>query len=490
MALTDPALPQPQRALRALTILEAGRGILQSQSIETRSDLTALREAHPELADRFAELRDHLDRGSDPRTLDSHESRKFADLALLAADLADTLDHIRSLGGFESFALPPTGDELLAEAAHGPIVTFSVSSHRCDALVLTGEGVTAVPLPTVTAELIYEQIDAFRLAVAESSDPRSDRLGAQAKVRDVLEWIWDNLTGPVLKTLEWDRAPEPEEPLPRIWWAPGGVLSFLPLHAAGHHTTDSQTADGQTDPGSYAPTVMDNAVSSYTPTIRALRHARERHAARLTQPASSLIIGMPTTPGLPADSHLSHVPEEVEAVRKLVPTPLVLLEPEDEPTRDRVLTELPRHAYVHFACHGTSDTDDPSASRLLLHDHATAPLTVASLAPINLARARLAYLSACDAATNASMELLDEAIDLASAFQLAGFPSVVGTRWAIDDEVAVMITERFYADIRDGASGDLRVAEAARALHRAVLRQRDDLPATPTLWASYFHTGV
>ena len=84
------------------------------------------------------------------------------DLAPLAAELADILDRIRGLEGFESFALPPTVDELLAEAAHGPIVTFSVSSHRCDALVLTAEGVTAVPLTTVTADLVYDQIDAFQ----------------------------------------------------------------------------------------------------------------------------------------------------------------------------------------------------------------------------------------------------------------------------------------------------------------------------------------
>jgi hypothetical protein len=36
---------------------------------------------------------------------------------------------------------------------------------------------------------------------------------------------------------------------------------------------------------------------------------------------------------------------------------------------------------AHFGCHAESHPDDPSRSRLLLHDHETAPLDVASLFP-------------------------------------------------------------------------------------------------------------
>ena len=61
LALSDPAVPEPQRPARALRLLEAARGVLLSQALSTRGDLSELRERHPELAARFIELRDWLD---------------------------------------------------------------------------------------------------------------------------------------------------------------------------------------------------------------------------------------------------------------------------------------------------------------------------------------------------------------------------------------------------------------------------------------------
>ena len=90
---------------------------------------------------------------------------------------------------------------------------------------------------------------------------------------------------------------------------------------------------------------------------------------------------------------------------------------------------------------------DPSRSRLLLHDHVRDPLTVAALASLDLDQARLAYLSACTTARMSGTRLLDEAIHLASAFQLAGFPRVIGTLWEIDDNTAIAIADTFYAGL-------------------------------------------
>jgi hypothetical protein len=46
---------------RGIELLEQGRSVLWGQLLETRSDLTVLHEAHPELAARLDRLRDMLD---------------------------------------------------------------------------------------------------------------------------------------------------------------------------------------------------------------------------------------------------------------------------------------------------------------------------------------------------------------------------------------------------------------------------------------------
>ena len=184
-------------------------------------------------------------------------------------------------------------------------------------------------------------------------------------------------------------------------------------------------------------------------------------------------------------------------VQHRLPSPTLLTEPPADrdatagqvPTRAAVLKHLPRSAIAHFACHGHTDLADPSQSRLLLHDHLRNPLTVAALASFSLDHARLAYLSACSTARIADARLLDEAIHLTSAFQLAGFPHVIGTLWEIDDEIAVEIADSFYAALTD-ADGALDPDLAARALHHAARAQRNQHPAAPYLWASHIHAGA
>jgi hypothetical protein len=51
----------------AIELLEEGRAVLWGQRLETLSDVTALRRARPDLAERFEQLRDRFDSGlADP----------------------------------------------------------------------------------------------------------------------------------------------------------------------------------------------------------------------------------------------------------------------------------------------------------------------------------------------------------------------------------------------------------------------------------------
>jgi hypothetical protein len=467
-----------ERAFRALRLLETGRAVLLSQALDTRSDLTDLHQRDPVLARRFVELRDLLDR----------PDRALRDRRGLADEFDAIQARIRAMDEFATFGLPPSADELRSEAVQGPVVVFSTGTFRCDALLLTPGRITAVDLPGLTRDALVSQVLAFHEAVRATADPTAtpaDQDAAQLTMSQVLAWLWDTAAGPVLQALGYDREPPADQEWSRVWWAPGGLLGLLPIHAAGHH----QDAPGH-------PAVMDRVISSYTPTVRALRYARQRAGAEVGVPDRSLIVAMPATPGLAGGGGLPGVHAEVNRVRAMLPDPVVLSEPEPGgppgplPTKANVLARLPGCAIAHFACHGATNPADPSQSLLLLHDHASEPLTVASLAPVNLSRARLAYLSACQTAAIVPTDrLVDEALHLATAFQLAGFPSVVGTLWEITEPAAASVAAAFYAGLSTGR-GVLDTGRAAVALHHAVRARRDRHPARPFLWAGYLHAGA
>jgi CHAT domain len=407
----------------------------------------------------------------------------------MAGELATVLSQIRALDGFATFGQPPALSELLAEAAAGPIVTFNISRYRSDALLLTGDGVTSLPLPGLAQDTLEAQVISFHEALRAAADREAStgtRAAAQGTLQEILGWLWDTAAEPVLGALGYHRQPPPGMAWPRIWWAPGGRLSLLPIHAAGHHLASPASGPGRR-------TVMDRVISSYTPTIRALRYARQ-HRASVPAGGPALIVAMPVTPGLP-DGALPHVTAEAARVRAHLPGAIELAEPPWPPgtsyaipTRANVLANLAGCTIAHFACHGASHPADPSRSLLLLHDYDQHPLTVASLAPVNLSRAQLAYLSACRTAFTSAPGLFDEATHLTTAFQLAGFTHVIGTLWEINDQVAVVVADDFYTALQAG-SGVVDTSRSAAALNHPVRALRDRYLLTPSLWAAYLHAG-
>ena len=492
-----------QRAARALQLLETGRAVLLSQALETRTDLTDLRNRYPALAMRFSDLRNRLDQpsgmqGTEASPAVTHVTPQEPYPAQqyrqwLSDEFASLLAQIRVLDGFASFGLPPDTDELLADAQHGPVVTFNISSHRSDALLLTKAGISSMEIPALGHDTLIDQINAFHQTVHAVTNPdlHVNRWAAQQTLLRILEWLWDCAAEPVLRQLGYDGQSTHGGELPRVWWIPGGLLGLLPLHAAGYHSPHQSS-------GQPPRAVMDRVISSYAPSIRSLRQARQ-HTANATARSRALVVAMPTTPGLPGNAPLPNVAAETEIVRSLLTEPTVLTEPDPGetppggpsalPTRANVLAQLPACTIAHFACHGFSHPTDPSQSYLALHDHEKAPLTISSLAAADLADARLAYLSACTTAIARATILRDEAIHLSTAFQLAGFPHVIGTLWNIQDSIAVTVARDVYTAMRAGP-GTLDTGRAAYALHHAVASVRDAFPSSPSLWGSYIHVGI
>ncbi|WP_170323081.1 CHAT domain-containing protein [Acrocarpospora macrocephala] len=488
------------RPERALELLEQGRGVLLGEFIGARTDLAELRAFAPDLAPPFERLREELELADHTTLTDAVVEygqldllgRILTDAGLLtpdseesaqevavrrrrsARDWEDMLARIRALPGLERFLLPPTIDQLRGQAGDGPIVMINVSWLRCDALILTGDAdrpVRVVELGTLTPQDMIDQVRRFLAATAAAGGGSlRERVEAQREIHAVLGWLWDHIAEPVLADLGITGPPDPGQEWPRVWWCPQRELAFLPLHAAGHHDRVPLT-------------VLDRVVSSYTPTIRALRYARHS-ASGESADASTLIVCMSSTPEAP---DLPGARTEALRLARLLPGSLVLDGP--EATYDAVTAALSEHAIVHLACHGVSDWDTPAASRLLLHDHRTLPLTVSAISLLRLNRARLAYLSACST-TASNQRLADEAVHITAAFQLAGYPHVIGTLWPINDRIAAQVAADVYDRLTDHGTTTPDTGQSALALHLATRRLRDTASASPGLWAAHIHSGI
>ncbi|KAL6229086.1 CHAT domain-containing protein [Aspergillus navahoensis] len=204
---------------------------------------------------------------------------------------------------------------------------------------------------------------------------------------------------------------------------------------------------------------------------------------------SLLLVTMPETPG--ADP-LPGVQAEAAAIQKSISDPHVVL-PLPLPSVDSVLWELRNFSIAHFACHGSSNMTDPSSSYLALQGQSeTVPgrLTVNMISRTSLNRVWLAYLSACSTAENQVPDLADEALHLASGFQVAGFGHTVASMWLSKDDICAQVAGTFYRELL--ANGRIQEGNrgVAAALHAAVAEIREQYPNQPYLWAQYIHLGA
>jgi len=475
---------------RAVELLEHGRAVLWSQLLQLRGELDDLRQSEPAIADRLAAIRAALDQPDDQRDLSSSaadadpaaaqpDQAALADARMrYAAEWDQLVEQVRQRPGFENFLDVPPYAELARATAGGTVVIINVSRYRCDALAATPTGLTVIPLPGLTSDQVRDRANAFLAAVWALAAPGqlagSQAVAADGVIRDVLGWLSDAVTDPILAALRLARPAgvTSGDALPRIWWCPTGAMTVLPLHAAGQHHA-----------GSTGDCVLNHVVSSYTPTLRALYAARTRPVPAGSDSSRMLLVTMPVTRYLAGGAPLPGAADEAEVVaRHFLPNTTHLTG--NLATRTHVLTAMQRASYAHFACHGGIQPADPSAGGLYLDD---GPLTIRQLSECDLPAAELAFLSACQSATG-SLRHLDEAITMAAATQLAGFRHVIGTLWYIADTVAPDVARGVYAALTGAGGGQPAVIDSARALHDATSQLRA-AGHPPIQWAPYVHTG-
>jgi len=475
---------ETEDAYKCLQLLELGRGILANLKLEVRSDVSKLDNSHPDLARRFKELRDQIDPPATevgnsiidtPAAIASSSSDASKSASKRRARIREfdkLLSFIRSQDGLENFLQGPSREELCSIAHNGAIVVFNVSDVGSDAFLITPQDIRSIPLPLLTSDRVEELVERFYEAI--DHDLSEYRL-ATHEMNRVLEELWTCGIKQVLDELGFTERPPDGKAWPRVWWVGSGLLSILPIHAAGYH--DSKSSD----------TALDRVISSYAFTVKSLSYAFER--SEKTQAGSSqnaILFAMPTTPD---QTPLRFVSEEVKAVKHLLSTACINTTILTNPLKSEALSKLPTHGIVHFACHGYS-APDPSQSCLFLQDE---PLTVSDLIALNIDSGKLAYLSACHTSTMRNSALINESISLASAIQLCGYPAVVGSLWQVADYDSVDVAKDFYTSILEGENG-LDIRRSAQSLHKAIhqLRARTRILGKhdPLTWAPFIHIGI
>ncbi|KAJ6576007.1 CHAT domain-containing protein [Mycena vulgaris] len=481
----------------ALELLEAGRSVFWSQSLHLRTSLDELRASHPVLATKLAEL---------SRQLDQHS------FVIRAGTCSPTPITGSSVPGFEDFMQPRPIRGLRRAAEHGPVVVLNSGEVYCHALILNPLGtVQCVELPAIIrpdANMMAEMIQALASHSTPSSaclailnkrghDCAVDRLFGRLGVvyegnvhpKDwfdyVLRVLWIAVVKPVLSSLKIQvgrsDSSKSDDP-PRIWWCPTGPFTFLPIHAAGIYNEPS------TDES-----VMDYAISSYTPTLTALLSPP---FPRFTynDPLRSTVIIQPNTPG--------HVPlpstkDELRKIEGQIPNEW-LTKLGSTASLNTVLPHLQMSSIIHFACHGIQDTQNPLQSALIIGREL---LTVTQIMKqsgtfgggTTQKHMGLAFLSACETAMG-DKKLPDEAMHLAATLLFSGFRSVVATMWTMQDPDGPEVAEAFYGHLFRNADPNSNppvfpeLNDSAEALHLAVKKLRTHVSFAR--WVPFVHYGL
>jgi CHAT domain-containing protein len=234
---------------------------------------------------------------------------------------------------------------------------------------------------------------------------------------------------------------------------------FLPLHAAGIYDSGG-------------PRLYQYAISSYTPTISAFITPPKSPERRFT---GILAISQP-------QDQLPQTVKEIEKVQDIFHKDSITWLNRESATVDAVLHHMRNHRWVHFACHATQNVSDPTSSHFLLHN---GTLDIARIMKESF-HGDFAFLSACETATG-DEKLPEESIHLAAGIMMAGYPTVIGTLWSIEDNDAPLVADKVYSHLYNNGSPDSR--QAARALHDAVgwLRMKDEQKFLS--WVPFIHLG-
>ncbi|KAG1737117.1 CHAT domain-containing protein [Suillus paluster] len=460
---------------KAVELVEHGRGQQWSLASRLRTPLEDLEAVNPELAHKFSELSKRVsDTAQGSATI---TDRATADQAAVkyrrcTEQWEAVAAEIRNTEGFSRFLLPPSYEDLQVAVRRGPVIILIASQYSCNAIIVpTSGGALHIPFPSLTLADLAKLKDDFTMAIRHASlmGPTESR----SELIVLLREIWNEMMLPIVNVLRHDLKVKPRS---RIWLCPTAAITSIPLHAA-HPSRMKADRSGR------EPCLEDMYICSYTPTLSALIRSRQTMKTRATP--SFAAIGQ-SQPGAGQGTALATVDSELELVHKLVPPNVEFTTLSgNEATQAGALEALQCNTWVHLACHGKQDREQPYNSRFAMRDK---PPTLLDIMDNNVPEAEFAFLLACHTAVG-DEETLDEVIHLAAGLQFSGFKSVIGTLWVVDDEVAKYVVEAFYTNIfKDLKEGVLDCTKAAKALNHATHAVKKLVPLKQRI--VFIHIGV
>ncbi|KAL5480911.1 GSE1_6 [Sanghuangporus weigelae] len=408
-----------------------------------RTSLDQLSEVNKALAERFESCNRHLElliASSESHTTNSGTDvnrnhpysasqeqkaveEKLVQIRRLSEEQEAMINDIRRIPGFKSFLRAASFEEIQQAASEGPIIMLNFSKYRSDALIV----------------LSSKDLPCELLQVRKKSGVGSKKY--DGILRRVMKVLWDRVVSKFVQKLKEIRIAEGS----RIWWCPTSVLTAFPFHAAGPY----KGSDGKMK------YLLDDYISSYTPTLMSLINARSNVQ---DGDGRMLFVG---------DTRLPSVNRE-------------------------------RHSISRIRCIDEQLLDNRASPDMLQGGM----LTLLDIARARLPNAEFAFLSACHTAEQRPTTALDESLHLAAAMQFCGFRSVICTMWQLLDQDGPFLAGNIYTRLMvdlEGEGGEMRYKRAAAAVREAALSLRElkedvvdgkEVDIMAERWVNLVHIGV
>jgi CHAT domain-containing protein len=368
-------------------------------------------------------------------------------------DLDQAVQRIRSIPGFEAFLAPPDLQDLQAAARPGqPLAYLLATSLGGLALVVhrpdPGGPVSIRPL--WMDDFTDGTLRAFLVTMEDDQVAGGYLVGQIARPDWLKQSLSEDLPGVGKKLLPSLADHLQSHSASAVTLIPGGLLSLLPLHAAGAPLPSPQTG------------LLEHWTVRYAPSARVLAAGIRLAAEPDRSPQAAPVLAGVGNP-LPADRPLAFARPELEAIAGLFAAGASHVLFEQDATLQNLKDACMGANYLHFSCHGRFEPQQALESSLILSGQER--LTLRSLLDqaLDLSHVRLVVLSACQTGITDFTRLPDEAAGLPAGFLQAGVPGVVSSLWLVNDLSTALLMDRFY---RLHLQERLEPAEALRRAQR------------------------